>query len=60
RDLGDLAWYRLFAAVKMAVLMERHLRVAIARGQLAPDHRLLADNVALRRLTDLVETATTG
>lgn len=54
RPLADLGWYRLFAAVKMAVLMERHLRVAIARGHLRPGHRLLADNVALRRLDALL------
>ena len=50
RTLADLAWHRLFAVLKMAVLMERHLRVAIARGHLRRDHRLLTDNVALRRL----------
>ncbi|HEX2887683.1 phosphotransferase family protein [Vineibacter terrae] len=56
RSLDDLGWYRLFAALKMAVLMERHLRVAIARGRLAAGHRLLRDNVALRRLNELGET----
>lgn len=54
RTLGDLAWYRRYAALKMAVLMERHLRVAIARGKLQPDHRLLRDNVALRRIEELL------
>ncbi len=54
RELHGLGWYRLFAVVKMAVLMERHLRVAIARGRLAPGHRLLANNVALRRLDGLL------
>lgn len=52
--LGDLGWYRLHAALKVAVLMERHLRVAIARGHLPADHRLLTDNVALRRLDELL------
>jgi hypothetical protein len=38
----------------MAVLMERHLRVGIARGKLRPGHRLLRDNVALRRVEELL------
>jgi aminoglycoside phosphotransferase (APT) family kinase protein len=54
RELHGLAWYRLFSVVKMAVLMERHLRVAIARGTLPAGHRLLTDNVALRRLARLL------
>jgi len=54
RTLSHFGWYRLFAALKMAVLMERHLRTAIARGHLAQDHRLLRDNVALRRLDELM------
>ena len=54
RLLADLAWHRLFAVQKMAVLMEWHLRVAIAHGHLRPDHRLLTDNVALRRLDSLL------
>ncbi|HKU94885.1 MAG TPA: phosphotransferase family protein, partial [Vineibacter sp.] len=52
--LGHFGWYRLFAVLKMAVLMERHLRTAIARGRLAAEHRLLRDNVALRRLDQLL------
>jgi aminoglycoside phosphotransferase (APT) family kinase protein len=58
RALDDLGWYRLFAALKMAVLMERHLRVAIARGGLTAGHRLLRDNVALRRLGELLAGVT--
>ena len=54
RRIADLPWHRLFAVLKMAVLMERHLRVAIARGHLRRDHRLLTDNVALRRLDSLL------
>ena len=52
--LDDLRWHLLFAVVKMAVLMERHLRVAIARGHLRAGHRLLNDNVSLRRLNELL------
>jgi aminoglycoside phosphotransferase (APT) family kinase protein len=54
RRLAGIAVYRLFAVVKMAALMERYLRVAIARGALPSGHRLLGDNVALRRLADLL------
>lgn len=54
RVLGRLAWYRGFAALKMAVLMERYLHVAIARGRLPAGHRLLEDNVALRRVRSLL------
>jgi len=57
RKLADLGWYRLYATLKMAVLMERHLRVAIARGKLRQGHRLLKDNVALRRLEELLNEA---
>lgn len=57
RKLADLTWYRQYAALKMAVLMERHLRVAIARGALRPGHRLLKDNVALRRIEALLAGA---
>jgi len=57
RRLAELAWYRRYAALKMAVLMERHLRVAIARGALRPGHRLLGDNVALRRVEALLDAA---
>lgn len=57
RLLADLAWHRLFAVLKMAVLMERHLRVAIAHGHLRKDHRLLTDNVALRRLDTIIRGA---
>jgi aminoglycoside phosphotransferase (APT) family kinase protein len=57
RRLADLAWYRQHAALKMAVLMERHLRVAIARGALRRGHRLLEDNVALRRVAALLAEA---
>jgi aminoglycoside phosphotransferase (APT) family kinase protein len=57
RQLADLTWYRQYAALKMAVLMERHLRVAIARGALRKGHRLLKDNVALRRVEALLAAA---
>ncbi|MFC3229710.1 phosphotransferase family protein [Marinibaculum pumilum] len=54
RRLQDLTWYRLFAAVKVAVLMYRHLVVAIDRDMLTPGHRLLRENVATRRIAALL------
>ena len=56
RKLRHFAWHRLFAALKMAVLMERYLRTGIARGQLRPGLRLLTDNVSLRRLEVLLQS----
>jgi aminoglycoside phosphotransferase (APT) family kinase protein len=54
RRLMHMSWHRLFAALKMAVLMERYLRTGIARGSLRPGLRLLTENVALRRLVSLL------
>ena len=55
RSLGDLDWYRLFAAVRVAVLMHRHLRVMVHIGRLPADHRLLTDTNAVRRVAALLE-----
>jgi len=49
------SWYRLFSAVKMAVLMHRHLVVAVDRGMLRAGHPLLRENVATRRVGALLE-----
>ena len=54
RPLQDLDWYLVFSAARIAVLMHRHLRVMVHLGRLPPDHRLLADTVATRRLAGLV------
>ncbi|MEC9345908.1 MAG: phosphotransferase family protein [Pseudomonadota bacterium] len=54
RRLGDLSWYRLLAAVKVAVLLYRHLVVAIDRGAMPAGHPLLAENVATRRLAAML------
>ena len=51
--LGDLAWYRLFSALKMAVLMHRYLRAMVHAGRLDASHRLLGETVATRRLEAL-------
>ena len=49
RPLHNLGWYTLFAAVRIAVMMHRHLRVMVQSGRLPADHRLLTDTVATRR-----------
>lgn len=54
RRLGDLGWYRLLSAVKVAVLMYRHFVVAVDRGAMPAGHRLLRDNIATRRLATLL------
>lgn len=54
RRLEDLRWYRLLAATKVAVLLYRHLVVAIDRGGLPAGHPLLRDNIATRRLATLL------
>lgn len=54
RPLGELGWFRLLAAVKVAVLLYRHLVVAVDRGALPAGHPLLRDNIATRRLAALL------
>ena len=53
RVLHDVAWYRYLAAVRVAVFMHRYLRALVHAGRLAPDHEVLADTVASRRLASL-------
>lgn len=52
--LSDLSWYRLLAATKVAVLLYRHLLVAIDRGAMPKGHPLLTENLATRRLATLM------
>lgn len=52
--LGTLEWYRLLAATKVAVLLYRHLIVAIDRGAMPAGHPLLKENIATRRLSALL------
>jgi len=54
----DAEWHILFAATKVALLMLRHLLVRVARGALARDHPILVDNVATRRLSELLQRLT--
>ncbi|MDF1732870.1 MAG: phosphotransferase family protein [Minwuia sp.] len=54
RALTEPVWYRLLAATKVAVLLYRHLVVAIDRGAMPAGHPLLTDNIATRRLAALL------
>ena len=45
-------WFRHFSALKIAVLMLRHLLQRVDAGLLPPDHPVLTDNIALRRLVE--------
>jgi aminoglycoside phosphotransferase (APT) family kinase protein len=49
-----LDWSTRFNALKVAVLMHRHLRVMVHAGRLPPDHRVLGENVATRRCVELI------
>jgi aminoglycoside phosphotransferase (APT) family kinase protein len=51
--IREPAWFRHFSALKVAVLMLRHLLQRVDAGLLAADHAVLTDNVALRRLKAL-------
>lgn len=54
RMLSADPWYRLFAAVRVAVLMHRHLRVMVHVGRLPAEHRLLTRTIATDRVADLL------
>lgn len=51
-----MAWATKFNALKVSVLMHRHLRVTVHEGRLPPDHRMLVDNVSTRRCAELLDT----
>ena len=53
-DPSALAWATRFNALKIAVLMHRHLRVMVHHRRLLPDHRVLHDNVSTRRCREIV------
>lgn len=55
--MRDADWHVLFAATKVALLMLRHLLVRVAFGELAGDHPILSENVAIRRLSALLDHA---
>jgi aminoglycoside phosphotransferase (APT) family kinase protein len=52
-DPAMVDWALRFNALKIAVLMHRHLRVTVHEGRLPADHRLFGDNVSLRRCHEL-------
>jgi len=54
RIVRNAEFYTLYSALKIAVLMLRHLRVAVDRGQIPEHHRVLTDNTATRRLRELL------
>jgi aminoglycoside phosphotransferase (APT) family kinase protein len=54
RVIRDADFHTVYAALKVAVLMLRYLRVAVERGQIAENHHVLTDNTATRRLDELL------
>ena len=54
RAIRDADFHKVYAALKVAVLMLRYLRVAVDRGQIAEHHHVLTDNTATRRLDELL------
>ncbi|HEY1972368.1 MAG TPA: phosphotransferase family protein [Pseudonocardia sp.] len=48
------AWFRLFAAYRVALLMDLHLADQVRVGALPADHRVRTDNRARRRLAKLL------
>jgi aminoglycoside phosphotransferase (APT) family kinase protein len=53
RAVREADWFRHFSALKIAVLMLRHLLQRVDAGLLPADHSVLTDNVSLRRLAAL-------
>jgi aminoglycoside phosphotransferase (APT) family kinase protein len=53
-DPDVLHWATQFNALKIGVLMHRHLRVMVHEGRLPPDHRIFLENVSTRRCRDLI------
>jgi aminoglycoside phosphotransferase (APT) family kinase protein len=54
-SVRDAHFHQVFAALQVAVLMLRHLRVAVERGELDEGHKVMTDNTATRRLAALVD-----
>ncbi len=54
REVRDADFHTVYAALKVAVLMLRYLRVAVDRGQIPEHHHVLTDNTATRRLDELL------
>lgn len=56
RTACALEWHRLYAAYKVALLMDRHLAERVRNGGMASDHPLRKENRASRRLSELMNT----
>lgn len=54
-----LGWHRMFAAYKVAVLMDLHLGDVVHRGDLPADHPVRTRNRSIRRLTALLTSEAT-
>jgi aminoglycoside phosphotransferase (APT) family kinase protein len=54
RTIRDERFHTVYAALKVAVLMLRYLRVAVDHGRMPEDHTVLTDNTATRRLNELL------
>ena len=54
RSLAEPGWYRTFSALKVAVLLHRYLRATVHAGRMPAEHRSFGDNVATRRLDELL------
>jgi aminoglycoside phosphotransferase (APT) family kinase protein len=53
-DPDLLHWATRFNALKIGVLMHRHLRVMVHEGRLPPNHRVFQENVSTRRWLELI------
>lgn len=53
-----VVWHHLFAAYKVALILDLNFRVQVRRGELDPNHRIFGNNRALRRLTTLAASRT--
>jgi aminoglycoside phosphotransferase (APT) family kinase protein len=49
-----MAWFQLFAAYRVAVLLELHLDERVRRGALPAEHPVRSENRATRRLAELL------
>lgn len=53
REPVAVGWHHLFAAYKVALILDLNFRVQVRRGELEEGHRIFRNNRALRRLTTL-------
>lgn len=54
RTIRDERFHTVYAALKVAVLMLRYLRVSVDHGRMPADHPVLTHNTATRRLDELL------